>query len=49
MNYENQLIASYKFSDLRIVGPRRPVFFDIASTRGGGLHQVPFIRIAAFA
>ena len=33
MNYENQLIASYKFSNLHIGGPRRPVFFDTSTTR----------------
>jgi|GEM_PF-6334854 len=49
MNYENQLVAACKFSDLRIGVPRRPVFFDIASSRAEGLHQVPFIRAAAFA
>ena len=33
MKYENQFIASYKFSNLHIGGPRRPVFFDISTTR----------------
>lgn len=33
MKYENQLIASYKFSNLHIGGSRRPVFFDISTTR----------------
>src|SRR5208337_1101363 len=33
MKYKNQFIASYKFSNLHIGGPRRPVFFDISTTR----------------
>jgi len=33
INYENLLIPLNKFYDLHIGGPRRPVFFDIATTR----------------
>jgi aspartate beta-hydroxylase/beta-hydroxylase len=33
MNYETLLIPLNKFYDLHIGGPRRPVFFDIATTR----------------
>jgi len=33
INYEHLLIPLNKFYDLHIGGPRRPVFFDIATTR----------------
>ena len=33
MNYENLLIPLNKFYDLNISAPRRPVFFDISTTR----------------
>ena len=33
MNYENMIIYLNKFYDLNISAPRRPVFFDISTTR----------------